>query len=72
MSVSQHRHYDKQQTQNQKNQMSDDPRDGNRTSETLGKDGKEPMNVSPEEREQRSEERLEELGGEGATGAGKD
>lgn len=72
MSVSQHRHKDPQKTENQKNLMSEDPRDGARRSDTLGKEGKEPMNVSPERERQRSQEKLEEFGAEGATGADKD
>ncbi len=65
MSVSQHRHYDKQNTQNQKNQMSEDPRDGARRSDTLGRDGKA-LNVSPEEAAQHDPETLEEFGEQGA------
>lgn len=66
MSVSQHRHKDPQKNENQNNQMSEDPRDGIRHSDTLGKDGREPVNVSPEEEAQRDPETLEEFGHEGA------
>ena len=39
-----------QLTQNQNNAMSDDPRDGSRNSDTLGRDGKKtPLEKSPEE-----------------------
>ena len=72
MSVSQHRHKDNQMTQNQKNQMSDDPADGARKSATLGKDGKEPTNVSPEEEAQHEDSTLEAFGQEGAGIAAKE
>jgi hypothetical protein len=40
-------------TQNQNNAMSDDPRDGSRNSNTLGRDGKKtPLEKSPEEESQ--------------------
>ena len=42
-----------QMTQNQNNAMSDDPADGSRNSNTLGRDGKKsPAEVSPEEESQ--------------------
>jgi hypothetical protein len=70
MSVSQHRHYDAQNTQNQKNQMSEDPKDGARGSDTLG--GKAPGD-SPE-RDAQDQEKIEEFGrrGAGATAASED
>lgn len=66
MSVSQHRHKDAQNTQNQNNQMSNDPRDGSRGSETLGKDGPDPDALSPERAEQEEQSTLEAFGEEGA------
>ncbi|HEX8525856.1 hypothetical protein [Allosphingosinicella sp.] len=71
MSKSQHRHDDAQMTQNQNNQMSDDPRDGSRESFTLGKAGKEPTNVSPEE-EAQDQSQIEAFGEEGAGIAAKE
>jgi hypothetical protein len=65
MSKSQHNHDSMQFTQNQKNEMSDDPRDGARNSDTVGRDGPPtPVERSPEEKEQ------EQFGRQGA-GAGK-
>jgi hypothetical protein len=53
MSKSQHNHDAMQLTQNQKNDMSDDPRDGARNSDTVGRDGQPtPVERSPEEEEQ--------------------
>ncbi len=71
MSVSQHRHKDTQMTQNQNNQMSDDLKDGSRDSFTLDNDGKEPMNVSPEEQAQ-DQSLIEAFGEEGAGIAAKE
>ena len=67
--MSQHKHDSTQFTQNQKNEMSDDPRDGARNSDTLGRDGKPtPAERSPEEKAQ-DRAAIEEFGREGA-GAG--
>jgi hypothetical protein len=73
MSKSQHNHTDAQMTQNQNNQMSDDPRDGSRDSFTLGKDAKskEPNAVSPEEQAQ-DQSQIEAFGEEGAGIAAKE
>ena len=65
MSVSQHRHTDAQMTQNQKNQMSDDPRDGARNKDSKVKGGKEPTNQIPEEQAQ-GESQIEAFGEAGA------
>ena len=65
MSVSQHRHDDAQMTQNQNNQMSEDPRDGSRNRDSKAKDGKEPTNQIPEEQAQ-GESQIEAFGQEGA------
>jgi hypothetical protein len=47
MSQSQHGLDKRQLTQNQNNQMSEDPGDGNRTSFTTGKDGSSPIEKAP-------------------------
>lgn len=47
MSKSQHGLDDEQPQQNQNNQMSDDPGDGNRTSFKPGKDGTTPVEKAP-------------------------
>ena len=49
MSKNQNHHLDDapQIAANQKNQMSEDPKDGNRTSFTLGKDGTSPAEKKP-------------------------
>lgn len=72
MAVSQNRPDDDQMTQNQNNRMSEDPRDGARNSDTLGKDGKEPAHVAPEEKAQNDESTLEAFGEEGAGIAAKE
>jgi hypothetical protein len=60
----------RQLTQNQKGAMSDDPRDGARNSDTLGRDGKATaLEQSPEQKSQ-DQEAIEEFGREGA-GAGE-
>jgi hypothetical protein len=70
MSQSQHRHNSMQFTQNQKNEMSDDPRDGARNSDTVGRDGPPtPVERSPEAEEQ-DQSAIEAFGRKGA-GAGK-
>ena len=46
---------------NQNNQMSEDPGDGNRTSFTLGKDGKTPVEKKPEH-DQQDQDQIEEFG----------
>ena len=47
MSKSQHGLDKRQLTQNQNNQMSDDPGDGSRNAFTLGKDGNTPLEKKP-------------------------
>ncbi len=69
MSVSQHRHNSDQMTQNQKNQMSEDPGDGSRNSATTG--GPAPTK-SPEEEAQSDPSTLEAFGQEGAGIAAKE
>lgn len=71
MSVSQHRHKDSQMTQNQKNQMSEDPRDGARGPDSKTKGGQEPTNQIPEEQAQ-DESLIEAFGQEGAGIAAKE
>ena len=50
---------------NQNNQISDDPGDGSRKSDTLGKDGTSPVEKAPEQDEQ-DESTIEAFGEEGA------
>lgn len=71
MSVPQNRHDDAQMTQNQKNQMSDDPRDGARNSDSKRKEGEGPTNQIPEEQAQ-GESQIEAFGEEGAGIAAKE
>ena len=71
MSVSQHRHNDAQMTQNQKNQMSEDPGDGARNRDAKAKAGKEPTNQVPNDQSQ-SESQIEAFGEEGAGIAAKE
>jgi hypothetical protein len=71
MSKSQHNKNSMQMTQNQNNQMSDDPRDGSRDSFTTGKDGTAPNEVSPEEQAQ-DQSQIEAFGEEGAGIAAKE
>jgi len=59
-------------TQNQKNQMSDDPKDGARNSSVLGRAGaKTPLERSPEE-EAQDKSQIEAFGEEGAGIAAKE
>ena len=59
-------------TQNQKNEMSeDDPRDGSRGSETLGRDGKTPVEKPPEQ-DRQDQSAIEAFGEEGAGVAAKE
>lgn len=60
-----------QQTQNQNNEMSDDPRDGSRDSFTLGKDGKTPVEKKPPHDAQ-DQSTIEAFGEEGAGIASKE
>ena len=60
-----------QLTQNQKNQMSDDPRDGSRNSDRLGPDGKSPAEKPPEH-DQQDQSVIETFGEEGAGVAAKE
>lgn len=72
MPNSQHRKDSAQTTENQNNQMSDDPGDGSRGSFTLGRDGgKTPAEVSPEE-EAQDESAIEAFGEAGAGIAAKE
>lgn len=68
--MSKHNHDSMQLTQNQKNEMSDDPRDGARNSDTIGRDGPPtPVERSPEAEEQ-DQTAIEAFGRKGA-GAGQ-
>ena len=73
MSKNQNHHLDDapQRAANQKNQMSDDPADGNRTSFTLGKDGTTPVEKPPEHDTQDQSD-IEAFGEEGAGIAAKE
>ena len=66
MSESNHRGKHQPLTQNQNNRMSDDPGDGARRSDHLGRDGSEPENQSPEAAAQDEPETLEAFGEAGA------
>jgi hypothetical protein len=71
MPVSKNRHDDMQMTQNQKNQMSDDPGDGARGHDAKTKEGKEPTNQIPEEQAQ-NQSTVEAFGEAGAGIAAKE
>ena len=58
--MSQHNKLSTQLSQNQKNEMSDDPKDGARNSDTLGRDGAPtPLEKAPEEQ---GKEQIDEFG----------
>ena len=62
--MSGHRQPEQQMTQNQNNQMSDDPGDGSRNSETLGRDsGRTAAEQAPDTQDR---ERIEAFGRAGA------
>jgi hypothetical protein len=68
--MSKHNHDSMQFTQNQNNEMSDDPGDGSRNSETLGRDGrKTAAEQAPEKQDQSS---IEAFGKAGAGIAAKE
>lgn len=71
MSKSQHGLDDEQPQQNQNNQMSDDPADGNRESFVTGKDGRSPVEKAPEQNRQ-DQSTIEAFGEEGAGIASKE
>ena len=71
MPVSEHRKNDMQMTQNQKNQMSEDPGDGARGQDVKTKGGKEPTNQIPDEQSQ-NQGTIEAFGEEGAGIAAKE
>jgi hypothetical protein len=71
MSQSQHNLDNRQNTQNQNNQMSDDPGDGNRQSFVAGKDGSSPVEKAPEQ-DQQDQSAIEAFGEEGAGIASKE
>ncbi len=56
---------------NQNNQISDDPGDGSRKSDTLGKDGDTPAERAPEQ-DQQDQSTIEAFGQEGAGIAAKE
>lgn len=65
MSKSQHGLDNEQPQQNQNNQMSDDPADGNRESFVTGKDGTTPAEKAPEQ-DRQDQSTIEAFGEEGA------
>jgi hypothetical protein len=71
MSKSQHGLGDRQLEQNQNNQMSDDPADGNRESFVTGKDGTTPVEKAPPH-DQQDQSTIEAFGEEGAGIAAKE
>jgi hypothetical protein len=73
MSKNQNHHLDDapQRPANQNNQISEDPRDGNRTSFTLGKDGTSPAEKKPEH-DRQDQETIEEFGERGVASADKE
>lgn len=71
MAVSQHNQGDAHMTQNQKNQMSEDPGDGARNADSKTKGGKEPTNQIPDEQTQ-NQGTIEAFGEEGAGIAAKE
>ena len=71
MTVSHHRQGNTQMTQNQKNQMSEDPRDGARNSDVKRQEGQEPTTQIPEEQAQ-GQSQIEAFGEEGAGIAAKE
>lgn len=69
MSKNQHNAKSMDKTQNQNNQMSDDPGDGSRNSFVLGADGKTPVEKAPDAQDQSA---IEAFGEEGAGIAAKE
>lgn len=59
-------------TQNQNNEMSDDPRDGSRNSAVLGRDGKKSPANKPPEQDAQDQSTIEAFGEEGAGIAAKE
>lgn len=64
MSKNHHLDDSTQRPANQNNQMSEDPKDGSRTSFTLGKDGTSPADRTPEH-DRQDQELIEEFGERG-------
>lgn len=71
MSKYQHLEDDPQKDANQNNQMSEDPKDGSRTSFTLGKDGTTPVEKAPPD-DRQDQSTIEAFGEEGAGVAAKE
>ena len=71
MSKNQHNLDSTNRSENQNNQMSDDPKDGSRKSAVLGKDGNTPVEKAPENDAQ-DESAIEAFGEEGAGIAAKE
>lgn len=71
MSKNQHLKDDPQKDANQNNQMSEDPKDGNRTSFILGKDGITPVEKAPPD-DRQDQSTIEAFREEGAGVAAKE
>ena len=71
MSKNSHNHDSMQFTQNQNNEMSDDPGDGSRNSNTTGRDGTTPVEKAPAHDAQ-DKSTIEAFGEEGAGVAAKE
>ncbi len=72
MSKSNHNHNAMQFTQNQNNEMSDDPGDGSRNSETLGRDGGPTAVEKAPKHDAQDQSTIEAFGEEGAGVAPKE
>jgi hypothetical protein len=72
MSKNQHNADSNQQTLNQNNQMSEDPGDGSRRSDTLGRDGEPTPAERAPEGDAQDESTIEAFGEEGAGIAAKE
>jgi hypothetical protein len=70
--MSKHNHDSMQLTQNQNNEMSDDPGDGSRNSATLGRDGPPTAAEQPPEQDAQDESAIHAFGREGAGIAAKE
>ena len=72
MSKSQHNHDSMQSTENQNNEMSDDPRDGSRNSETLGQASAPTPAEKQPPHDRQDQSTIEAFGEEGAGVAAKE
>jgi hypothetical protein len=72
MSKNQHNASSMDKTMNQNNQMSDDPRDGSRNSETLGQASATPMESKKPQHDAQDQSTIEAFGEAGAGVAAKE